>query len=142
MSGRKDTLSKLNRIAEALARDVDAASDAELLAEAAEEHGTAEAAVEDLRNTLKRALDESGRQRLIRARQGYDQTFPGQSAKVIQLPLERKRALLERFAKSGAAGGQKVTLAARNEADSEADVDSLLEDLLELGAIDEEGNIK
>jgi hypothetical protein len=31
-------------------------------------------------------------------------------------------------------------MAARNEANSEADLDSLLQDLLELGAIDDEGN--
>jgi hypothetical protein len=30
-------------------------------------------------------------------------------------------------------------MAARNEANSEADLDSLLQDLLELGAIDDEG---
>ena len=37
---------------------------------------------------------------------------------------------------------QKFTLAAREGRDTQADIDGLLEDLVELGVIDGEGNIK
>ena len=59
---------------------------------------------------------------------------------MILLPLNRKKALVAQLAHSAGALPERLTIAARNEDNSEADLDSLLEDLLELGVIDDEGN--
>ena len=77
---------------------------------------------------------------MAKARQGYDAIRGKARAKVTELPLDRKTALVAHFAKHPQSLLAKLTMAARNEANSEADLDSLLEDLLELGVIDDEGN--
>ena len=59
----------------------------------------------------------------------------------MQWPVERKRALIQRFAKNDSALKQKLTLAARKGEDTEADMDSFIDDLIDLGIIDDEGNV-
>ncbi len=59
---------------------------------------------------------------------------------MVELALEKKRALIDKFAGNDNQLRERLTMAARNEEDSEADIDSFLEDLVELGIIDDEGN--
>ncbi len=139
MSRSSDARVKLDRLGEALAKDLDRLSDNELSEEIAADDDV-EKTVARMRNLIESAIAESGRRRLARARQAYDAIGEKQRSKVIQLPLNRKRALIAHFAHSAEALPERLTLAARNEDNSETDLDSLLEDLLELGVIDEEGN--
>ena len=59
-------------------------------------------------------------------------------------PVSRKRALIQSFAQKDNELEQKlgVTLATREGKDTDADVDSLIEDMIHLGLIDDEGNAK
>lgn len=139
MSKSSDARLKLDHLGEALAKDLDALSDDELSEEIAAD-GDVEKTVNHMKDLVESAIAESGRRRLARARQAYDAIGEKQRSKVIQLPLNRKKALVAHFANSGEALPERLTLAARNEDNSEADLDSLLEDLLELGVIDDEGN--
>ena len=139
MSKSSDARVKLDRLGEALAKDLDRLSADQLSEELAAE-GDIEKTVGHMRNLVESAIAEGGRRRLARARQAYDAIEGKQRSKVIQLPLNRKKALIADFARSAEALPERLTLAARNEDNSEADLDSLLEDLLELGVIDEEGN--
>jgi len=140
MSNGSDERAKLDRLGEALAKDVDALSDDELLAEIADDEDV-KSRVAHMRHLVQSAIAESGQRRLARARQGYDaaQKSPPHS-NLIQLPLDRKKALVAHFAQNSQALPEGFTLAARNEGDSEADLDSLLQNLLDLGLIDEDGN--
>ena len=61
---------------------------------------------------------------------------------VFELPTERKRELVERFVSSDNQLREKLTMAARNQENLEDDIDSFLEDLIELGVIDDEGNVR
>lgn len=131
---------KFGRLADALANDVDNMSDQEILKEAAERHGSVEQAAASVRAIVASAIASAGKQRLHALRKAYDAEIGARQSNVVRLPLERKRALLERFAKNDNALQKKLTLAARNEEDSEADLDSFLEDLVRLGVIDEQGN--
>jgi hypothetical protein len=140
MSKSSDARVKLDRLGEALAKDLDKLSGNELSEEIAADDDDGEKTVARMRNLIESAIAESGRRRLARARQAYDAIERKQRAKVIQLPLDRKKALVAHFAHSASALPERLTLAARNEDNSEADLDSLLEDLLELGVIDDEGN--
>jgi hypothetical protein len=140
MSKSSDARTKLDRLGEALAKDLDTLSDDELFEEVAATDEERQKTVSHMRDLVESAIAESGRRRLAKARQAYDAMREKGRPKVIDLPLARKKALIAHFAKNPQALPENLTLAARNEANSEADLDSLLEDLLELGAIDDEGN--
>jgi len=139
MSKNSDARVKLDRLSEALAKDLDTLSDDELSEEIAADSDV-EKTVNHMRQLVESAIAEAGRRRLANARQGYEAIAEKQRSKVIQLPLNRKKELVAHFAHGANALPERLTLAARNEDNSEADLDSLLEDLLELGVIDDEGN--
>ena len=139
---REKACRQLDRLAEALARDLDGLSDEEVLAEAAETYGDVETAATETRSLMEAAISASGKRRLAAARKAYKAHIGRSRAKVLQLSFERKRALVEQFASHDNELREKLTLAARKGEDSEADIDSFVEDLLELGVIDEEGNAR
>lgn len=142
MDNRRKAAQRLARLADALARDVDQLTDDELLKEAIEEFGSLDKATAVVRGRIARALEVGGRRRLAAARKAYDSHLHRSHSKIAWLPMSRKRALIEHFTHNDNALRQKLTLAARNEKESQADIDSFLEDLVELGVIDEEGNFK
>jgi hypothetical protein len=139
MKKSSDARVKLDRLGEALAKDLDTLSEHELSEEIAADSDI-EKTVNHMRQLVESAITEAGRRRLAKARQGYKAVAEKQRSKVIQLPLSRKKELVAHFAHNAGALPERLTLAARNEDNSEADLDSLLEDLLELGVIDDEGN--
>jgi hypothetical protein len=140
MSDGKDARQKLDRLVDALIRDVDALSDKELAEEVAVD-GDVEKAVNHVKDLVESAIAESGRRRLTRARRAYDSVTAKDRPRFMQLPLSRKRALVVKFADSSTFP-EKLTLAARNADNTEADIDGLLQDLLELGVVDDEGNLR
>jgi hypothetical protein len=140
MSNGSDERAKLDRLGAALAKDIDALSDDELLAEIGDDDDVKNR-IADMRHLVQSAIAESGRRRLAKARQAYDATQKrSPRSNLIQLTLDRKKALVAHFAKDSQTLPEGFTLAARNEGNSEADLDSLLQDLLDLGVIDEDGN--
>lgn len=142
MSENREKLQEqIARLSDALARDVDALSEQELLSEAAEDYGSASSAGDSVKRTLDSALAHGARARLESARRAYDEKMRTLKPKVMNASTTEKIALLEKFAANDNTLRQKLTLAARNEKQGAADVDGLLGDLIELGAIDEEGNI-
>jgi hypothetical protein len=140
MSDGKEAHRKLDRLTDALVRDIDALSDEEVTAEVAAD-GDVKEAVNSVKSLVESAISESGRRRLAKARRAYDAATASVRPKVIRLPLNRKKALIAHFA-DASAFPKKLTLAARNADNTEADIDSLLQDLLELGVIDDEGNLR
>lgn len=132
---------KLERLCNTLADDIDAMSDEELLAELKEAGEDADAIATRTGALVADAIVNSGRRRLAAARAGYKAQKAGQSGNILQWPVERKRALIQRFAENDSALKQKLTLAARKGEDTEADMDSFIDDLIDLGVIDDEGNV-
>jgi len=139
MNKSSDARAKLDRLDEALAKDLDTLSDEELFGEIAAESDI-EKTVNHMRHLVETAIAEAGRRRLAKARQAYKALAERPRSKVSQLPLGRKKELVVHFAHNAGALPERLTLAARNEDNSEADLDGLLEDLVELGVIDDEGN--
>ncbi len=133
---------QLDRLADALARDVDRLTDDELLQEAAESYGDPEKAAAEIRGVIEAAIAAHGKRRLMAARHAYEAHTGKVRSKVVELSLEKKRALIDKFAGNDNQLRERLTMAARNEEDSEADIDSFLEDLIELGVIDNEGNVQ
>lgn len=140
MTDGKDARQKLDRLVDALIRGVDALSDKELMEEVAAD-GDVEKVVSHVKVLVESAIAESGRRRLTRARRAYDAVTAKDRPIVMQLPLSRKKALVAKFADSSTFP-EKLTLAARNADNTEADIDGLLQDLLELGVVDDEGNLR
>jgi hypothetical protein len=130
-------------LAEMLA-DIEAMSDAEILAEYTEEGVDVEAEAASVASVVDAALRSFQANRLEQARQAAAAARQQRtSSNVIQFPLQRKRAILA--AVQAAANDQvPLTIAARNgdqeELDAE-DIDGLLLDLVRLGMIDDDGNL-
>lgn len=142
MTGKRDeALRQLERLVDALASDVDELTEGELLQEVTEDHGDPAKLAEDVQALIEGTISAHGRTRLAIARQGLEARRSEGSVNVISLSLDRKRALVEKFANDNSELREKLTMAARNEKDSEADIDSFLGDLVALGAIDDKGNI-
>lgn len=131
---------KLEKLCNALADDLDAMTDEELLAELEEAGEDVDAIAARTRALITDTVANIGRRKLAAARAGYDTHKAGHRSNVLQWPMESKRALIQRFAQNDNALKQKLTLAARKGEDTEADMDSFIEDLIDLGVIDDEGN--
>lgn len=113
------------------------ASDDAILSEASDIHADPTAAASRLRSLVDGAVTAAGKRRLAEARTALD-AAPKSPSNVLQLPLVDKRKLIDRLRENT----KGLTMAARQgERESERDLDSLLEDLIDIGAIDEEGNL-
>ena len=140
MNGKKDEfVKKLDLLSDALANDIDNLSDEELEAEISEEFGSPETLAENLRASIESTFVSHGKKRLSDARAALHARQTRPTAKIVDLSFADKKTLYERLRQNDSIN---LTLAARNEEDSEADIDSILEDLRDLGVIDDEGNIK
>lgn len=89
-----------------------------------------------LRSSVVDAVTEAGKRRLKEAKEIVEGNT-SRGAKVIDWPFAKKRELIERIRTET----EGLTQAARmGEDETENDLDSLLEDLIDIGIIDEEGN--
>ncbi|MCP1675643.1 hypothetical protein J2T57_002793 [Natronocella acetinitrilica] len=138
MIGNQDRSKKqLARLGSTLARDVDELSDEDLL----QEYDNPVAAAAETRSLINAVVSAHSKQRLQAARRGYDALASKTTLSVVELSPEQKWALIERFSSDDPALREKLTMAARNQDDHGADIDTYLQDLVELGVIDEEGNL-
>ena len=140
---RNEAIEKLERLYNALADDVEAMSDAELLDELKETGEDANAVTGKTSQLIADALAKAGRRKMEAARAGYEAeiTKPRHESNVLKWPESRKRALLQNFVETDDELRRKLTLAARDGRDVKGDMDSFIEDLIDLGVIDDEGNI-
>lgn len=113
-----------------------AADDEAILAEAAEIHQDPVAAANKLRGILAVAITEAGKCRLAEARATLD-AQNGAGGKVLAWPVQNKRDLVARLRQEV----KGLTMAARQGQDeTERDLDCVIEDLIDIGVIDDEGN--
>lgn len=132
---------KLYRLTDALVEDVLALSDAEVLAEAGEDHEEVNTVVARVRGVISGAIAKAGKAKMQAAQRAYEEAAAREvRGNVLELPLEEKRALLEQITMRDSAVEQQVTLAARKGSKmTENDIDAILEALRDLGAIDDKG---
>lgn len=134
---------QLERLGTALAQDVDELTDEEVVAEALEVYGDPTASANQTKSVIRRAIEAHGQRRLQSAQSRYraEQGRQG-TPKVLSWPTQQKAELLSSVLASSSQLPSGLTIAARNEEDLRADPDSVIEDLIDLGVIDEEGRIK
>ena len=138
----KKALEKLERLIDVLADQDATLSDAEIREEAEAEFGSVEAAVSHVDALFEAAIMKAGRQNREKARAAVQASRQGPAnSNVVAWPLTRKREVFQSYVTASAGQKTGLALAARNGGEiSEADLDAYLENLLELGAIDKEGN--
>lgn len=131
----------LDQLADELVLDLMIMSDAELLAEVEAEGLNPEAEADRIRALISSATAQAGKARLQAARAELDRAVQVPSAQIHKLPLRERAAVLARFANDDARLKSRLTMAARNgEGITESEMDDILANLRELGAIDDEGN--
>lgn len=139
MSGNtKGSDSGLSRLREEMAADVMDTNDEEIIAELRDRGVDPEAAASRVASVLQRAVLDSGKERMAAARESLqEQTSTEECREPID--ISKARSLLEKAAISDASLEQRLTLAARN-GDSlpDSDLQSLVEDLLDLGILVDE----
>jgi hypothetical protein len=138
--GKRDYDKELKRVEETFVEDILARTDSEILAEAAED-GDANAALAQVRNLVRQALEKSGKAKMAAARAAVNRAARKPRA-IITLPLSRKKEILRHLMAKSSVFLQEITVAARNEDEmSESDIDVILENLRDLGVIDVLANI-
>ena len=132
----------LFQFADALVDDLVALSDEDLLVEVREDGIDPDALAKELREIVEARIATDNKARLARAREEMNAARAARaSSGVVSLPLARKQEILGQFAANDGRLRQRLTMAARkSEGASEHEVDDILRDLLELGAIDDDGN--
>ncbi len=132
----------LFQLADALVDDLMALSDEELLNEVREGGADPEALASELREKVEARIAAGNKARLAKAREEINATRAARaSSGVVSLPLARKQQIIGLFAANDGQLRQRLTMAARKgEGASEREVDDILRDLLDLGAIDDKGD--
>jgi hypothetical protein len=137
----RDYDKELKRVQEAFVQDILARSDSEIMAEMAED-GNAAKALARVRDLVRSVLEASGRTKMAAARAAMKRTASKPTA-IAALPFPQKKEILRRLEVGSSAVPRQITLAARNQDQlSESDLDIILENLRDLGVIDEQGNPK
>ncbi|WP_020179955.1 hypothetical protein [Methylopila sp. M107] len=122
--------------------EIDALSDDELLAEAQEAGQDPAQVAGELRSLIDGLIRHQAKERLRIARASLDaRRVAMASGSANVLSFEKKQAILKGFAENDGRLRERLTMAARNgQGSSEREVDSILQDLRDLGVIDEDGN--
>jgi hypothetical protein len=141
VSGAEKVGPSLHLLADELVADLMKMSDAELLAEVKAEGLDPEEEAARVRETIRAAIMERGKARLKAARSALEAaraTGPG-SRRPLQ--VQDRRAVLARFANDDEKLRERLTMAARNgEEITDQEIETILNDFRDLGAIDDEGN--
>ena len=116
--------------------DIDSLSSKELREEVEVEYGSVNRALASVNAVISHAV-QSGNA----TTESDDLKSTEEGTSVFSLPLEKKRSILERVSEYFKEVDEPVTSAARNEKEFDSDIDSFLEDLIELGVIDHSGKI-
>jgi len=127
-------------MADILVDDILESSDEDILSEAREKYDDVDSEIEKSRKLISATVMNSRKFRLAAAKEQLESNKAAkQESNVLSLSISDKRMLINQAKESV----NSLTLAARNEEEmSELDVDGVLQDLIDLGVIDENGNIK
>lgn len=144
MTRKAEDMPLLFHLSDALVDDLMALSDEDLLAEVRESGIDPETVARQLREQIEARIASDNRARLERARDEMNAARAARaSSGVVNLPLARKQQILGQFAANDGSLRQRLTMAARKgDGASEREIDDILRDLLDLGAIDDEGNAR
>jgi len=128
---------KLSRVLEPIVEDIFALSDEEILAEAYEDGLDLDLLIAEVQMGYAAAMSVAGKHRLSQARAELEAVRSFRSAAAITgLSASEKEQVLRKFAANDNPLQKRLTMAARNGGSlTEAEMDAVLLDLVELGAL-------
>ncbi len=127
----------LDHLANALVDDILNTPDEDILAEVVEDNGAPEKIAEKMRALFERTIQEEGKAKLAAAKKAVAEGRRRGEAVVNIDPAEGRRRY-EAMISNDPDLSKKLTMAARKgEGQSERDIESAIEDLAELGALDD-----
>ena len=146
MTSKKLTgIEKLENLADVLVEDILNMSNEELITQAKEQFDDPKAEADHIRDLFSKAMLQTSKDKLAKAQAAVSvHKSKGNTVTVIQLSSAQKKTVIDRFVGNDQQLQQKLTMAARNGKgiQTENDIDSLVEDLIELEIIDEKGLTK
>lgn len=141
MSARPTDPTLHDRLLSDIADELKSLKGAELEAFLSELGDTSADASEAHDRALQGARAALGRRKLDKAKSYLKQRRSLETAKIFAFNISKKRALVAAVEKRGQANSE-LTMAARNRrAEAESDIDALLEAFLQLGLINEDGEL-
>ncbi|WP_158918700.1 hypothetical protein [Caulobacter sp. S45] len=142
MTRKPEKKPNLFQFADALVDDLMALSDEELLEEFRKGGADPDALAKQIRENIDLKIAIDNKARLAKARDELNIMRAARAGSgIASLSMARKQQILGQFAANDGQLRQRLTMAARKgEGASEREVDDILRDLLDLGAIDDEGN--
>jgi len=140
MTNKKhDPREELLRLADSLVEDILNTDDETILAEAIEDNVNIDKVVERNFQLIENAIVQGGKERMAIAKKGVQRSKLKPLGKIKLFPTERKHEIIRQVSRQRS--GQ-FTMAARKEDElTEGDIDSMLEVMLELGIITDEGEL-
>ncbi|MBS0411141.1 MAG: hypothetical protein JSR86_14575 [Proteobacteria bacterium] len=138
----KNTPDPLQNFINASVDDFLSLTDAEILKEVRDGEEDPEELAAEMQRLAQQAIMEHGRGRFARARaQLASRKLSGGASRLTNLSLAEKERVIGQFSANDPRLRGRLTLAARmGHGASEQEIDGVLEDLIELGVIDEAGN--
>lgn len=141
MTKKPETGDALHALADTLVDDLMSLTDAELLAEARNDGVDPEAEAAELRSQIAAAMVQSGKARLQAAKAALKQAQAQSMSAASPLRIQDRSRVLAQFAGNDERLSSRLTMAARNgEAATDRELESIMRDLRDLRAIDDEGN--
>ena len=141
MSGVDDPRRPLFNMLDVQADDIMSLSDEDVLREVREAGLDPGEEARRVRAQFTKIVAAAGRSRLETARVALEARRGTGAGNVLTLPVGRKAQIVAAFAANDVQLRSRVTIAARQgDGASEREIDSILRDLRDLGAIDDEGN--
>ena len=144
MTSDDDARQKLSRVLDPLVDDILSLSDEEILAETQEGGGDPALLAAEVGNELAAAMSAVGKKRLAEARAAINSVSTlRRHPSITTMSLPDKTRILQQFAANDRPLQNRLTMAARKgDGISEEEIDTVLLDLIELGALDDKGNVR
>lgn len=145
MTKKLTDIEKLEKLTDALVENILELSDDDTLSEAKEDYIDPIAENNRIRGIIDSAILKASKHKFNKAKEEL-KNYKKHTIKnnVIPLSLNEKKAIVDSFINKDPELRQKLTLAARNgeNIQTENDIQSMFEDLIELGLIDQNGKNK
>lgn len=143
MTKPRDYELELARLEEELVDDIVSMSDEELLAEAKKDGVDVVALGKQGRELISNAILMAGKAKLAAAKAAVKAASERPALRVIQGSMQEKQKIIQAVMARQAEGPERLTLAARNANElTENDVDLILQNLIKLGLLNEDGQPK
>ncbi|MDP1644421.1 MAG: hypothetical protein Q8L71_02815 [Thiobacillus sp.] len=142
MTGKKRNPSEeLERLADALVEDILNATNQEILDEAQVDYGNAKVGADEIRALFQLARTKVAKGRLETARNGLAADRAKGMGKVLPFDIAKSRQIVSKFAANDSELQGRLTMAARmGEELSDQDIQGIIEDMIKLGILTEDGS--